>query len=66
MMYLLMDARAASDPDKAIVIDTGTAEDMCRAANRGDFGDGCVVADEHEEVQWAWFASGKWKAPVKS
>lgn len=62
-LYLLMDARAAHDVDDAVVLDTGAATDMCKAANEGEFGDGCMVVNERMEVMWAWFTTGKWKAP---
>jgi hypothetical protein len=59
--YVLLDARGATDPDSAIVLITGTAEECCEAANDGDYGEGCVVAKlETMEVMWEWFAEGEW------
>ena len=54
-MYLLMDARAAYDVDRAVVFLTGTADEICRAANAGEFGEGCIVVDKHLEPMWEWF-----------
>lgn len=65
MNYVLFDARAAlGDPDDATVLLAGSAEECCEAANTGEYGEGCVVANQNSEIMWAWFHTGKW-VPIK-
>lgn len=59
-LYVLMDGRAASDPDDATVLITGTAKECCDAANEGDYGEGCMVCNLQSEVMWKWFSTGTW------
>lgn len=65
--YLLLDARAGCtladrvDLDKYTILYTGTAKECCVFANRGEYGDGCVVAELDGEIRWDWFATGAWR-----
>jgi len=67
-VYLVLDGRAGiiglddtpvSDDD-AQIMESGTAEECCKACNTGEHGTDCVVADVAGFVQWQWFARGKW------
>lgn len=60
-LYALMDARASDDIDDAIVLLIGTPKECCAVANKGIYGDGCVVVNlDKNEVMWEWFATNKW------
>ena len=61
--YYLLDSRAGvmaaanegkletEDNGKYIVV-VGTLKECCKDANRGDYGDGCVVSDDKFNIQW--------------
>ena len=59
--WLLMDMRAAYDPGAAAVLLAGTCEECCAAANRGDYGPGCVVVGPDGEPAWELNADGDWR-----
>lgn len=61
-MFILLDERAGitMNEDRGAVMLSGTAKECCNAANNGDYGEGCVVADE-SGIRWDMFASGKWE-----
>jgi hypothetical protein len=61
--YFLLDSRASvialandgkletEDNGKYIIV-VGTLKECCRDANRGDYGDGCVVSDSKFNILW--------------
>ncbi len=59
-LWTLMDGRALEDVDRAAVLMVGTCAECCEAANAGDFGKGCAVADPGGAVAWHLFATGRW------
>ncbi len=59
--YYLMDPRATYDPDDASIVDAGSAEEMCRAAN--EWGNGFVVVDGDSVVLWDWHTRRGWRVP---
>lgn len=60
--FVLLDPRGAYDSDRATILLVGTAKEICHAANTNEYGDGCIVADEHLEPMWEWFCEDyKWR-----
>lgn len=64
--YVLLDSRAGVtladeiDYKGSMVVLAGTAKECCDAANRKDYGDGCVVATPKGIIMWEWYSTGKW------
>ncbi len=59
-MYYLMDPTAATEPETATVVGSGSADAMCKAAN--DWGNGYLVANDEGKVMWGWRTDGRWSA----
>ena len=59
--FLLLDPRGAYDPEAAILL-IGTIKEIVEAANSGEYGDGCIVADKTLSPMWELFCSDfKWR-----
>jgi len=58
---MLMDGRAWTDPDDAMVMFVGSKGECCAAANDGEYGDGCVVCRPDGQPAFELFQeNGKW------
>lgn len=72
MDYFLLDSRAgilAAQNDGILpledrgkyVLSVGTLKECCKKANKGDFGDHCVVADKNYTILWECYNKhGHW------
>ncbi len=61
VIFYLMDQKATYDPDDASIVDSGTAAEMCKAANA--WGNGYVVVDKDSVVQWDFHTRRGWRVP---
>jgi hypothetical protein len=61
-LWLLMDPRATTDIDRAIVLTTGTCQEMCDEANDGSYGEHCRVVGPDGQIAWNLLAFGRWNS----
>ena len=63
-IYYLLDSRAGclalendgkleTDDNGKYIIVVGTLKECCKDANRGDYGDNCVVSDSNFNILWS-------------
>ena len=70
--YYLLDSRAGAlavenngkleteDNGKYILL-IGTLKECCKEANKGDYGEHCIVSDDNYEILWELYTqSGHW------
>jgi len=76
-LYLLIDSRGGTgcaeletndlnqfdeDWERYVLLASKSKEEMCHHANIGDYGDDCVVANEHGQIFWEWYhEDGRWR-----
>jgi len=74
--YYLLDSRAGTlaahndgkleteDNGKYLLL-TGTLKQCCKEANKGDYGDHCVVSDNNYNILWELYTpSGHWSVKL--
>jgi len=48
-----------SDWERFILV-TDSAKKCCSYANKGDYGDCCVIANNNGIIMWEWFNNDQW------